>query len=343
MKRLLNTLYITTPESYLSLDGENVVVLREQEAVIRVPLLNLEGIVAFGYTGASPALMGECAKRGIALSFMTAHGRFLAQVIGEERGNVILRKTQFRRSDSETESAKVARHILIGKIYNGRWVLERAARDHPLQLDVEKVKRAAHFMSESTQALRAAETLDSLRGIEGEAASQYFGVFDELILQNKDHFNFTVRSRRPPLDNVNALLSFTYTLLMHDISAAVSAVGLDPFIGFLHRDRPARRSLALDMLEELRAPVADRFVLTMINTRQVIGKDFQRQESGAVLLKDDARRTILTAWQKHKQEEIVHPYLKEKIPWGLAPHAQALLLARYLRGDLEAYPPFMWK
>jgi CRISPR-associated protein Cas1 len=339
----LNTLYVTTPEAYLSLDGENVVVLRDNETLLRVPLHNLEAIVTFGYTGASPALMGACAERQVSLSFLTANGRFLASITGQERGNVVLRKTQYRVSESEADSVAIARNILTGKLHNSRWVLERAVRDHALRLDADAVKRAAGLIADAIPLIRTAETLGTLRGIEGEAAVRYFSVFDELILQNKEDFMFDKRNRRPPLDNVNALLSFVYTLLSNDIAAALSAAGLDPFVGFLHRDRPGRRSLALDLLEELRAPLADRFVLTLINNRQVERRGFYQKESGAVLMRDDTRKDILTAWQNRKKEQILHPYLKEKIPWGLVPHAQALLLARHLRGDVDEYPTFLWK
>jgi CRISPR-associated protein Cas1 len=343
MRKLLNTLYVTTPDAYISLDGENVVVLKDEERLLRVPLHNLENIVTFGYTGASPALMGICANRGIALSFCTAYGRFLASVTGEVQGNVTLRRTQYRAADDEKQSMDIARNIVIGKLHNSRWVLERATRDHAERLDVERIKLVGRQIMDLAQDAQKAETYGALLGIEGNAASRYFSVFDELILQEKDAFFFRERSRRPPLDNVNALLSFMYTMLAHDVAAALSAVGLDPFVGFLHKDRPGRRSLALDLMEELRAPLADRFVLTMINTRQVNANDFEQRENGAVYLSDSARKAVLSAWQTRKQTLIEHPFLKEKIEWGLVPHTQALLLARYFRGDLEAYPPFLWK
>jgi len=343
MKRLLNTLYITQPDIYLSLDGENVVACKGDDVLMRVPLHNLESIVTFGYTGVSPALMGTCAEKGIALSFLTMNGRFLANIVGMERGNVLLRKTQYRISDDETSSRDISRNILIGKLHNSRWVLERAVRDHALRLDEVRVRRAAHMIADSIQSIRCAESLDTFRGIEGEAASIYFSVFNELILQNKDAFFFKGRNRRPPLDTVNALLSFTYTLLSHDVAAALCSVGLDPFVGFLHRDRPGRRSLALDMVEELRSPLADRFVLTLINNRQVSADGFVKKESGAIIMKDETRRNVLSAWQERKRDKMTHPFLKEKISWGLVSHTQALLLARYLRGDLDEYPPFLWK
>jgi len=343
MRKLLNTLYVTLPDIYLSLDGENVVVKQDTEILRRVPLHNLEGIVTFGYTGASPALMGACADKGISLTFMTANGRFLANVVGTQKGNVSLRRTQYRYADNENENIAIAKNILIGKLYNSRWVLERAIRDHALRIDSEKVKRAAEQIAHSISLLREAQTSGELFGIEGEAASRYFSVFDQLILQNKKDFFFTARNRRPPLDNVNAMLSFVYTLLEGDVSAALYAAGLDPYVGFLHKDRPGRRSLALDLLEELRSPLADRFVLTLINTRKIDPSDFYKKENGAVLMKDETRKAFLTAWQLRKSEKLSHPFLKEKIEWGLVAHAQALLLARTLRGDLDEYPPFLWK
>ena len=343
MRKLMNTLYVTTPDVYLSLDGENVVILKEDEKLLRMPLHNLEGIMTFGYTGASPALMGKCAERGIALSFLTAHGRFIASVCGETQGNVILRRTQYRAADDDDKCLDIARSILIGKLYNSRWVLERATRDHADRIDVSKIKSICYQIVGLLHDVNNAKTYGELLGIEGNAASRYFSVFDELILQSKEAFFFKERSRRPPLDNINALLSFFYTMLSHDIAAALTTVGLDPFVGFLHKDRPGRRSLALDILEELRAPLVDRFVLTLVNTRQVNVDDFEQRENGAVYLKDNARRTVLGAWQTRKQSLIEHPFIKERIEWGLVPHVQALLMARFFRGDLDAYPPFLWK
>lgn len=343
MRILLNVLYVLTQQSYLSLDGENVVLQQGDTELMRVPLHNLEGIITFGYAGASPALMGACAQRQIAISFLTMHGRFLARVVGEESGNVVLRKTQYRLSDREDDSAEIARSFLFGKIYNARSVIERAMRDYALRLDMDKLGRVSAGLQNALSRLYQAKTLAEMRGIEGEAAALYFSAADDLILQQKDVFFFHGRSRRPPLDPVNALLSFAYTMLSHDIAAALSSVGLDPYVGFLHRDRPGRQSLALDMMEELRAVLADRFVLTLINTRQVGEKGFIKRENGAVILDDDTRRTVLSAWQKHKQTVITHPFLKEKAEWGLVPYIQAMLLARYLRRDLDAYPPFLWK
>ena len=343
MRKLLNTLYVTTPNTYLSLDGENIVILKDEMEVARIPFHNLEGIVAFGYTGASPALMGACVKRNIALSFMKQSGKFLARVVGEVRGNVTLRKTQYRLSDSLEESNKIAKNIITGKIYNARWVLERATRDYSIRLDVDKLKGVSKALVNSLKLVEQCENLDQLRGIEGEAATQYFSVFNDLILQQKDNFYFRHRNKRPPLDNVNAMLSFVYTLLAHDIAAALETVGLDPYVGFLHRDRPGRISLALDMMEELRSVYADRFVITLINKREVNADGFTQKENGAVIMDDDTRKIIMKEWQSKKQETITHPFLQEKLEWGLVPYAQAMLLARFIRGDLDGYPPFMWK
>jgi len=343
MRKLLNTLYVTSPNTYLSLDGENIVILKEEIEISRIPLHNLEGIIAFGYTGASPALMGACAKHNIALSFMTQSGRFRARVVGEVRGNVTLRKTQYRISDSIEGSNKIARNFIIGKIFNARWVVERATRDYAVRLDVDKLKSASRALANSLKQVEQSENLEQLRGFEGEAASQYFSVFDDLILQQKEYFYFRYRNKRPPLDNVNAMLSFVYTLLAHDVAAALETVGLDPYVGFLHRDRPGRVSLALDLMEELRSVYADRFVISLINKREVNANGFTQKENGAVIMDDDTRKIILKAWQSKKQEIITHPFLQEKLEWGLVPYAQAMLLARFIRGDLDGYPPFMWK
>lgn len=343
MKRLLNTLYVTSTNRYLSLDGENVVILEEQEEIGRVPLHNLEGIVTFGYTGASPALMGACAKRNIDLSFMSGNGRFLARVSGEVRGNVTLRKEQYRISSQKKDSIMIARNFITGKVYNAKWVLERAARDYPLRLNTEKLKEKSAFLSENLKTIRACEEAERLLGIEGESASLYFSVFDELILQQKEDFFFNGRNKRPPLDNVNAMLSFAYTLLAGMCASALEAVGLDPYVGFFHTDRPGRLSLALDIMEELRSVMADRFVLTLINKKIIDSTGFTKKESGAVIMDDDTRKLFLSHWQNKKKESITHPFLGEKIEWGIVPFAQAMLLARYIRGDIDEYPPFLWK
>jgi CRISPR-associated endonuclease Cas1 len=343
MKKLLNTLYISNPDSYLSLDGENIVVKLKEEELGRVPLHNIDSIVTMGFVGASPKLMGHCAEKNIGLTFLSGSGKFLATICGESRGNVTLRKEHYRTSDNKEQSLLIAKNIILGKIYNSKWVLERAIRDYPLRLDTEKLKMQSQFLSNSLKNISDTEDMERLRGIEGEAAAVYFSVFDEMILQQKDTFKFETRNRRPPMDNVNALLSFTYTLLMGMCKSALETVGLDAYVGFMHTDRPGRASLALDLMEELRAVLADRFVLTAINKRIVNASGFYAKENGAVIMDDETRKAIISAWQSKKQEQIVHPFLKEKIEWGMVPYAQALLLARYLRGDLDEYPPFLWK
>ena len=343
MKKLLNTLYVTSENSYLSLDGENIVVLDSEKEVGRLPLHNLEGIVSFGYRGTSPALMGACADRNISLCYLTPQGKFLARVSGKVKGNVILREQQYASSQSEEKSLEIAKNCIIGKVHNARWVLERATRDHRMQIDVEKVKSASDKLRKSLELIKSCHSKEQLRGFEGEAASVYFSVLDELILQQKKEFTFQGRNKRPPLDNVNALLSFVYTLLTNTITSALETVGLDPCIGYLHTERPGRASLSLDLIEELRAVLADRFVLSLINKKIISGKNFDKKENGAVLMDDELRRTVLTEWQNKKKETLTHPYLKEKVEWGMVLYVQAMLLARYLRGDLDGYPVFMWK
>lgn len=343
MKRLLNTLYVTSPNRYLGLDGENVVVYEEQTEIGRIPLHNLQGIVTFGYTGASPALMGACAKRDVAITFLSGSGRFLARVSGEVRGNITLRKEQYCQTADSEKSMQIARNCILGKVYNAKWVLERACRDNGLRIDVEQIKRKSAFLSEAMRRIRVCEQAAELRGLEGEAASVYFSVFNELILQQKAEFIFHKRTKRPPTDPVNAMLSFSYTLLTGMCASALETVGLDPYAGFFHTDRPGRLSLALDMVEELRSVMGDRFVLTMINKKIIKPEDFHQKENGAVIMGDDARKLFLSHWQTKKQEVVKHPYLEEKVEWGMVPHVQAMLLARYIRGDLDEYPPFFWK
>lgn len=343
MRKLLNTLYITSEDYFLSLKNENVVVSRGSETVAQFPLINLEGIVTFSYAGATPALMGECAKRGIQLAFMTPGGRFLARVNGMTQGNVLLRRAQYRIADSDPQSCAIARNMIVAKIFNCRWVLERSLRDHALRINQARVESVSQRLKQSLEMIRFVESTDSLRGMEGDAAALYFSVFDEMILNQKADFLFDARSRRPPQDNVNAMLSFAYTLLAGDCASALESVGLDAYVGFLHRDRPGRKSLALDLEEELRAPFAERLVLTLINNRVIQDKHFERQENGAVLLNDMGRKLFLKHWQERKRDVITHPFLKEKIPWGLVPYVQSLLLARRIRGDLDEYAPFLWK
>ena len=343
MKKLLNTLYITSPDRYLSLDGENVVIQENGKELGRVPLHNLERIMTFGYTGASPALMGKCAVNGIELVFMSGSGKFLARVEGEVNGNVLLRRQQYRFADNRSVSLDIAKNIISAKLFNSRWTIERTLRDHPMRVDTEKFKACSEQLKSSINNAQNASDMDSLRGIEGEGAQIYFSVFDDMILQQKDDFYFSTRNKRPPRDNVNALLSFAYSLAASMCTSSLEAVGLDPYVGFMHTDRPGRISLALDLVEELRAPLCDRFVLTLINKKIITANDMVKQEDGAVRLTDNGRRSFITAWQKRKDDELRHPFLDEKIEWGIVPYAQALLLARYIRGDLDAYPPFLWK
>lgn len=343
MKKLMNTLYVTSEDSYLSLDGENVVVLDKEREIGRLPLHNLEGIVSFGYRGTSPALMGACAERNISLCYLTPQGEFLARVSGKIKGNVILREQQYRSFLDEKKSLEVAKNCITGKIYNARWVLERATRDHSMQVDVEKLKAASENLKNSLSLVRDCQSTEQLRGFEGEAAKVYFGVFDELILQQKKDFSFRGRNRRPPMDNVNALLSFVYTLLTNMVTSALETVGLDPYVGCLHTERPGRVSLSLDLIEELRPVLAERFVLSLINKKMVTQKGFKVKENGAILMDDETRKIVLTEWQNKKKETLTHPFLNEKVGWGMVPYVQAMLLARYLRGDLDGYPPFLWK
>lgn len=343
MKKLLNTVYVNNPDRYLSLDGENVVISQEETEIGRVPLHNIERIVTFGHSGASPAIMGKCAKNGIDLVFMSRNGQFLARVEGEVRGNVLLRRQQYRYADDKEISLGIAKNIIMAKLFNSRWVLERTVRDHGARIDIDLFSKKSAFLQNSIQLARDCVDMDKLRGIEGEAASVYFSVFNDMILQQKGDFSFRTRTKRPPLDNVNALLSFAYSMAVSMCSSALESVGLDPYVGFMHTDRPGRRSLALDMVEELRSVLCDRFVLMLINKRLVSNDDFIKKEDGAVILTEDGRKNFFSAWQKRKAEELKHPFIEEKVEWGMIPYVQAMLMARYIRGDLDCYPPFMWK
>jgi CRISPR-associated protein Cas1 len=343
VRKLLNTLYVMTDSCYLTLDGENIVIQNGEKTLARFPLHTLENIICFTYKGATPALMGACAERKIGMSFFSPRGAFLARVVGKEYGNVLLRKEQYRISDDGTRSVVYAKNMIVGKVYNSRWSIERTLRDHAYRVDAEKLKQISNILYETLPKLDSAAGLDELRGIEGKAAEQYFSVLNDMILNQKEEFAFTRRNRRPPLDNINAVLSFAYTVLAGDCANALSSVGLDPYVGFMHGDRPGRASLALDLMEELRPVLADRFILTLINTKAIQAAHFERQKDNAVLLSDDGRKVFFNAWQNHKKETITHPYLKEKIEWGLVPYVQALLLARTIRGDIDEYPPFLWK
>lgn len=343
MRKLLNTLYVMTESSYLTLDGENIVIHDGERMLGRFPLHTIENIVCFSYKGASPALMGACAERKIGLSFFSPNGKFLARIADKKYGNVLLRKEQYRISDNQERSVSYARNMITGKMFNCRWCLERTIRDHALRVDVEKIKQISKVLYDTTAKIQNATDLDEMRGIEGKAAEQYFSVFDQLILNQKEDFCFKTRNRRPPLDNVNAVLSFAYTILSGECSNALESVGLDPYVGFMHGDRPGRTSLSLDLMEELRPVMADRFILTLINTKALRAEHFEKQKDQAVLLNAEGRKVFFNAWQTRKKEKITHPFLKEKMEWGLVPYVQALLLARTIRGDLDEYPPFLWK
>lgn len=343
MRKLLNTLYVMTETCYLSLEGENVVISDDEKILGRFPLHTLENIVCFSYKGASPALMGACATHQIGLNFFSPKGKFLARTVGKEYGNVLLRKEQYRISDDEKRSNLYAKNMIIGKIFNGRWSIERTIRDHSYRVDADGLKQISNILYNTLTPISDVSNLDQLRGLEGKAAEQYFSVFNDLILNQKEQFQFQGRNRRPPLDRVNAILSFAYTILANDCANALESVGLDPYVGFMHADRPGRKSLALDLMEELRPVLGDRFILTLINTKAIREEHFNSQKDGAILLNEDGRKIFFNSWQNHKKEIITHPFLKEKIEWGLVPYVQALLLARAIRGDLEEYPPFLWK
>lgn len=343
MKKLLNTLYVTTQSAYLSRDGETVLVRVEHETKLRVPIHTLGGIVCFGQISASPPLMELCGEAGVTLSFLSEQGKFLARVQGPVSGNVLLRREQYRRADDEASSSAIARAVLISKVANCRTVLLRSARERTSGDSAESLLSAASRLGRILKNIEQETSLDTLRGMEGEAARAYFSVFDHLVLAQKKDFYFKERSRRPPLDNLNALLSFIYTLLAHDVISALEGVGLDPAVGYLHRDRPGRPGLALDIMEEFRPFLADRLALSLINLQQVKGRNFRKSETGAVMMDDKMRKEVLVSYQKRKQEEIQHPFLGEKVAIGLLPHCQAMLLARYLRGDLDGYPPFISK
>lgn len=342
MKKHLNTLFVTTQGTYLAKDGETVAVRLEGEVKLRIPVHTLDGIVCFGNVSCSPFLMGFCAERNVAISFLTENGRFLARVQGPVSGNVLLRREQYRRADDIEFSALLSRAFLAGKVANSRTVLKRALRDHSGKVDTDAIDEAVKRLSTSLKRLQSDLDLDMVRGVEGDAAHVYFDVFDHLVTRSKDAFYFHQRSRRPPLDRINCLLSFLYTLLLHDVRSALECTGLDPAVGFLHRDRPGRPGLALDMMEEFR-PMADRLALSLINLGQLQEKDFTISEAGSVRMKDEARKTLLVSYQKRKQDVMEHPFLEKKMPVGLLFHTQALLLARFLRGDLDGYPPMIWR
>lgn len=343
MKQHLNTLFVFTEGAYLAKDGQAVAVRHKDQVKLRVPLHNLGGIVCFGRVGVSPSLMGACGEAGVAISFCNPHGRFLARVSGFTPGNVLLRREQYRAADDPHRSARIARHMIVGKLANTRTLLLRAARERDPDNASHAINAAATSIVATINIARHETDLDRLRGLEGEAANAYFSVFPSLISAPPDKFPFNGRSRRPPLDPVNALLSFLYAMLAHDSRSACEAAGLDPAVGFLHRDRPGRPGLALDLMEEFRSLIADRVALTLINRGQLKPSGFTTTQTGAVLMNDATRKTVVTVYQQRKQETIHHPFLDETTTIGLLLHLQARLLARYLRGDLDDYPPFIWK
>lgn len=340
MRKLLYTLYITTPESYLSKDGMNVVISVNQQEVFRIPVINIEGIVTFGYMGASPGLMKLCSENNVSLTFLTPQGRFISRIQGATRGNVLLRKRQYKLSEQNDWTLHVSKIMIAGKIQNYRNILRRFIRDYGENTIVTNVAKSMEIFKRD---LLLASDHQSLMGIEGMAANRYFEVFPCLMTQQREGFPFSGRNRRPPKDAVNAMLSLAYTLITNDVASALETVGLDPYVGFLHTLRPGRPSLALDMTEELRAYLGDRFVLSLINRRQITPEDFISQGDQGVAMTDKGRRTFLTAWQNRKRETLLHPYLNEKIPVGLIPHAQSMLLARFIRNDIDDYPVFLIK
>jgi len=344
MRRQLNTLYVTTEGAWLRKDGDNIVMEVERQERVRLPMHMLEGLVCIGRVAVSPQLLGHCSANGIGICYLTPQGRFLARVEGPVSGNVLLRRTQYRRSDDPSGCAAIVRNLLVGKIHNQRAVLARGWRDHGERLtDTAAFQHALKRLKRIPQRILLEQDLDLLRGLEGEAAQSYFGVFDQLIRAESPLLRFGGRNRRPPRDAFNALLSFLYTLLTHDCRSALETVGLDPAVGFLHRDRPGRPSLALDLAEEFRPLLGERLALSLINRRQLNERDFTLFENGAVQLKDDARKTVLVAYQERKREQLQHIFLGEKVDIGLLPFLQSQLLARHLRGDLDGYPPFLWK
>lgn len=343
MKELLNTLYISVPDAYLAAEGEDVKVIINNKCMGKFPLQNFEAIVTFGYSGVSPTLMQRCLEKNIPITFMSKNGYLQGRVVGKPIGNVYLRKTQYAVSMEPVLALEIARNFILGKVYNQRWIVERFIRDHKIQVDEEKFKQVFDDLKDGLNKIKVASSMDNLRGLEGNLATEYFSIFDDMIINQKEDFFYHGRNRRPPLDRVNAMLSFGYSLLASECGTALTANGLDSYVGFMHVDRPGRESLALDLMEELRGVVVDRFVLKLINNKMIHANDFINDPNGAILMTEDARKRFLFQWQKNKAGSLKHPYLKEKIQWGLVPFVQSQLLARYLRGDLDGYPPFLWK
>lgn len=343
MKKYLNTLFVNTQDAYVFHEGEAIVIRVDGEEILRVPIHMIGGLVCFGNVSVSSPLLGLCGKRGVTISLLSEHGRFMARVQTGVTGNVLLRREQYRRADDRAVRLELARGFVLGKLSNAKTVLLRAARDHSEKAGVEFLSRAAERLAALLAAARRESDLDVLRGLEGEGARVYFGVFNNAITSQRESFILNGRSRRPPLDNMNALLSFIYTMMVHDAEAALESIGLDPQVGFFHSERPGRPSLALDLIEEFRPFIGDRVALSLVNMRQVQPGGFNKSETGGVTMDNDTRKTVVTAYHKRKQEEILHPFIEESVPVGLLFYVQALLLARYLRGDLDAYPPFFWR
>jgi len=343
MKKHANTLYITSPDAFIRKEGMTFVVELDNKKALQAPVHTIENIVCFGFKPVTPALMAFCAENNIGISYLSSTGKFLARVYGEQRGNVMLRKEQYAVFDSEARSLTIARMVVAAKIANSRNALQRHLRNHEDCENSEVVRAVIKNLASILHLIENAHSLEALRGYEGEGASLYFNCFNSMITSQKEDFIFTTRSKRPPLDNVNALLSFVYVILANDIRSALETTGLDPQVGFLHRLRPGRASLALDIMEELRAYIADRVVLNLINLKQLGKNDFEKRETGEIRIGDTARRGVIVAYQKKKDEVIEHPFLGEKTTLGLLPHIQAMLMARHIRGDIEEYPPFYIK
>jgi CRISPR-associated protein Cas1 len=343
MRKLLNTLYVSLQGSYLHKDGETVVVEKEKQRVLQLPIHTIGDIVCFGDVLCSPFLLGFCADRDVSVSFLNEHGRFMASVRGPVSGNVLLRRRQYRMADDEDASRKIASNVVRGKLANCRGVINRVIRDHAAKVDADALKKTSDSIDRIIDRIPRAATTDEVRGFEGQAAAEYFGVFNHFIVEQKCDFVFSERNRRPPLDEVNALLSFVYTLLTHDVRSALETVGLDPAVGFLHRDRPGRPGLALDLMEEFRPAIADRLVLSLINRRQLVKNNFTKAANGAVTMDDTALKTVLVEYQNRKQDTVSHPYINETVPIGLLFFIQANLMARFIRGDIDGYPPFFWR
>lgn len=342
MKHLLNVLYILTPESYVFKQGETICVKIGGEEKVRVPVHTIESIVCFGNTTVSTPFIQFCGERGVGLTFLSESGKFYGRISGPVHGNVLLRIRQYKKMSEENQVIELAKNFVIAKIANSRNVLLRSARENSDLLIKKDLQEAARLIALNAKELNGAVSLETIRGIEGLCAKHYFSVFDNLIKVNKAEFYFKNRTRRPPMDNINALMSFVYMLLTNDICSALESVGLDIAAGYLHSIRPGRPSLALDILEELRAPLCDRFIVSLVNLKQLQPKDFESGPDGVKMTKNGMKK-LITAWQIRKKEVITHPFFDEKIQIGLIPFAQAQLFARYLRGDLDSYPPFFWK